>query len=99
MKLTRNNYLFIIITLTILSICTLKVKADLPVHCLAKHIKGEWTFYLSDDSSQTQKSCGHENPDKNTDHIYSDYKKKFDKKTEISFKLELPNIAYDLSGK
>ena len=35
------------------------VNCDLPVHCLAKDIKGEWIFFHSLDLKDTQQSCGH----------------------------------------
>lgn len=57
-----------------------QLKADLPVHCLARNIQGEWSLYVYTNSSGLTlniESCGHENPDKNTDHINFDFKALF----------------------
>jgi cathepsin C len=36
--------------------------ADLPVHCLRHQITGDWTFHLSEPTSERTK-CGHQSPD------------------------------------
>ncbi len=55
---------YIVILLLILKVA--KINCDLPVHCIAIDIAGEWTFYISKVSSQDQPSCGHHTPDQNT---------------------------------
>ena len=42
------------------------IKGDLPVHCIASDISGEWEFYMSKEESKIQPSCGHNQPDQNT---------------------------------
>lgn len=44
---------------------------DLPVHCIADDIQGHWSLNLQPTSTHFSK-CGHQSPDKNTDHLYSD---------------------------
>jgi len=48
-----------------------RIVCDLPVHCLAKDISGEWLLNKQGILSNEQQSCGHEHPDKNTDHVFN----------------------------
>lgn len=66
------------------------IKCDLPVHCLAKNIAGKWKFFLSN-SYSTFQQCGHEHPDKNTDHIFKDYEVNLKISETSELLLELPN--------
>lgn len=52
--------------------------ADLPVHCLTKQITGSWSFFLSS-LTPNRPSCGHQHPDRNTDHLKSDPKTSFER--------------------
>ncbi len=45
------------------------LKADLPVHCIAKDIEGTWVFFIDPKTDQQQMSCGHNIPDQNTGKI------------------------------
>ena len=38
--------------LIILFFCIILIKADLPVHCIASDIVGEWTFFVSNSSNK-----------------------------------------------
>jgi len=58
---------YIVLILIILKVA--HIKCDLPVHCIAIDIAGEWTFYVSKTSSQDQPSCGHNSPDQNTGNL------------------------------
>lgn len=84
----------VLLLLTIFSLA----RADLPVHCLAKDITGTWTFYFDSSAYDTQKTCGHSLPDRNTDHL----KLAFDDSTEtqkLEVLLDFPNIVKDANGK
>ena len=73
------------------------IKSDLPVHCLAKHIAGNWKFFLSP-SISTFPSCGHQHPDKNTDHLFGTFKQSFNMKEILEITLNLPNFVKDSNG-
>jgi len=68
------------------------VRSDLPVHCLAKDIRGEWVLLRSTDLRDSQQECGHQHPDKNTDHIFDKVTSYLGSKT-VTVYLELPNIV------
>ena len=72
------------------------IKSDLPVHCTADSIEGTWvlTFAAKNDMIDPF-SCGHNHPDKNTDHLNKNYRNSFIKNsTQLRLYLALPNIVY-----
>lgn len=79
-------------------LCLTITKCDLPVHCLAKNIAGSWKFSLSASESNFP-SCGHQHPDRNTDHLFQDYKNNFQTNETFFFSLNLPNNLSNKEGK
>jgi hypothetical protein len=57
------------IVLLIVVMVVNKIKSDLPVHCIAREIKGRWVITASSRLVSMDKKCGHMIPDKNTDHV------------------------------
>ena len=68
-------------------------KADLPIHCLTKELAGQWTLFLGSNDHDSSISCSHLRPDKNTDHIFSNFKENFQISSQIKFELQLPNLV------
>ncbi len=81
-------YLFLIISISFL---LNTIKSDLPVHCLATKIEGDWLIHMSDNYSDKDLRCGHNNPDQNLDHYEVDVEKAIHKKYETLVHLERPN--------
>ena len=75
---------------------TIKVKSDLPVHCLSSTIEGEWIFHLGDDKGNKYITCGHNMPDTNLDHINTNNERLTIVNT-IEVYLERPNLVYDIN--
>jgi len=67
------------------------VHSDLPIHCLTKDISGTWLLHLGPNEQDNTISCSHLHPDKNTDHIFQNFKETFQIASELSFELKLPN--------
>ena len=86
-------YLFLVVSLLLR-----QGTCDLPVHCMAKAIQGEWRFLLGGDSDQSLPTCGHMTPDRNTDHISRNFLEDFSLKTEIVLNLGLPDKVLDEKG-
>eukprot|EP00742_Colponemidia_sp_Colp-10_P000741 GILJ01000804.1.p1 GENE.GILJ01000804.1~~GILJ01000804.1.p1 ORF type:complete len:559 (+),score=64.67 GILJ01000804.1:63-1679(+) len=72
------------------------VKADLPVHCLATDIAGEWVFFMGPAGGDSSTPCGHGSPDENTDHIRQNINFPLAKTVKVS--LVVPNVAQDDAG-
>lgn len=70
-----------------------QVFSDLPIHCLTKDLAGTWTFFLGPNNNDNTLSCSHEHPDKNTDHIFFNYKENFQLFSSIKLELKMPNIV------
>jgi hypothetical protein len=89
------KFILIFLLLLVPSLC------DLPVHCLAKDIEGLWSFFVSKpfplDSEASEYRCGHGQPDRNTDHIFRNFKSEFPLSQDDKFLMELrlPNIAFN----
>jgi cathepsin C len=94
--------LFVVAALVCVFFCTERAEADLPVHCLHKHVRGTWTFHL-----------GINNNDKNglqcsKTQIFGDYggkennyglgEPKFKPVKQIQVHLSSPNVAKTTIG-
>lgn len=71
------------------------VQADLPIHCLTKDIAGDWIFFLGPNDHDNTVSCSHFHPDKNTDHLFTDFKEGFKTTRKIFWELKLPNQVFN----
>jgi len=69
------------------------VKCDLPVHCIAREIHGQWNIIASENLVNiTKQDCGHLTPDKNTDHVNNDiYKQQLLNRSIIQVELQFPD--------
>ena len=87
--------IFILVLLPGLFFC------DLPVHCIARNIVGAWVFHMMEpfplDSDPVLYRCGHGQPDRNTDHIYHNFKSDFKESVKgmIFLDLKMPNIVFN----
>lgn len=72
---------------------------DLPVHCIARNIEGAWIFHMMDPfplhTDPQLYRCGHSQPDRNTDHIYHNFKSDFKEnlKASIFIEMKMPNLV------
>ncbi len=81
------------ITFIILASLLLLAKADLPVHCMASDIQGTWVIHKQGGLLPSQPSCGHDHPDKNTDHVYTSVKSALSS-SHTTVTLEYPDLVY-----
>jgi C1A family cysteine protease len=72
--------------------CLNYIYTDLPVHCLAGQIEGDWLIHMSDNHSDSDIKCGHKNPDQNLDHYNINVEEAFKIKYEVIIHLERPNV-------
>lgn len=83
--------LLVIAALSILN----TINCDLPSHCLASQIEGQWKLYLGNNHYDSNLSCGHQAPDSNLDHINSHPQQLLKVYSEKIIFLERPNLVYD----
>ena len=89
----------VFVSVMIFALCLKFTVADLPVHCLAGMIEGDWIIHMTDNYSDKDLSCGHKTPDQNLDHYNIDVEKTFKKKYEIMVNLERPNKVNSVANK
>ena len=66
--------------------------SDLPVHCIAREAKGTWDLTASSRLRSMNSHCGHQIPDKNTDHVDSmTYLSELIEPSLLQVQLELPD--------
>ena len=86
-------FILLVVTLSLVE----NVKADLPVHCLARDVAGKWTLFLDSNLQSTEPKCGHSRPDRNTDHV-EEIEKAKNSDIPTQYELQLPNIVLDSKG-
>ena len=81
-------------------ICLIKLSLqDLPVHCLAGKIEGNWLIHMSDNYSDKDLKCGHKKPDQNLDHYDVNVESTFKQKWETIISLERPDKVISIKDK
>jgi cathepsin C len=87
MKCSLKFFIFVVLLQCLIS----NILSDLPVHCLAPKMEGDWMFHMGDNYSDKDLRCGHKKPDQNLDHYDTDVEKVLKKKYEVVVMLELPD--------
>ena len=61
---------------------------DLPVHCLAGEIEGDWLIHMDENNYDNDVKCGHNKPDQNLDHFNINVEETFNTKYVTLIHLE-----------
>lgn len=80
--------------LLLLAVLSRKSLCDLPVHCLSRDFVGTWTFFLGFPANDSWISCGHQHPDKNTDHVSAVFKEDFRVFSQEKLELRFPSTVF-----